>query len=84
METPRAYDFEHEITVAVLRERELNEALSCLDRAISDFASQGYNSRWQATHSRLQRPAFPTRGLGSVIRRCVVVFRTERHIRPAL
>jgi len=80
METPRAFESERdEIRAAVLRERELNEALSYLDRAISQFASQEAPSRWVATHSQPRRPvSSTTRGLGSVLHRCVAAFGAGR------
>jgi hypothetical protein len=79
METPRAYESERDdIRAAVLRERELNEALSYLDRAISQFANQEAPSRWVASHAPPRRPAAPSRGLGSLLHRCVAVFGTGR------
>jgi hypothetical protein len=72
MEPARTSDFDRdEISVAVRRERELNEALSYLDRAISRLASQEAPSRWLAAHARPRRPAPPTRSLGSVLHRYV-------------
>jgi len=80
METPRAYDVERdEIASAVLRERELNETLCYLDRAISQFASREAPSRWQSSHTGSHRSNSPTRGLGSVLHRCVTIFGTGRH-----
>jgi hypothetical protein len=75
METPRDFDFERDdIRAAVLRERELNEALSYLDRAISRVASQEAPSRWVATHSQPLRRASSAQGLGSILHRCVAAF----------
>jgi hypothetical protein len=80
METPRTYEVERdEIASAVLRERELNDALTYLERAISQFASREAPSRWQSSHTRPDRTTPSTRGLGAVLHRCAAAFRTERH-----
>jgi hypothetical protein len=82
METPRNHEFERDdIGAAVLRERELNEALSYLDRAISQFANQEVPSRWLSSHSGPHRQAFPTGQLALFVHRCVAAFRTQRNAR---
>jgi hypothetical protein len=82
METPRVDEFERDdIGAAVLRERELNEALSYLDRAISQFASQEVPSRWLSSHAESRRQAFPTGQLSLFVHRCVTAFRPERNAR---
>ena len=80
METPRIYEVERdEIASAVVRERELNETLCYLERAISKVAVQEAPSRWQSSHAGSHRNASPARGLGSVLHRCVAIFGTGRH-----
>jgi hypothetical protein len=72
METLRASQPQRDDAgTAAQRERELTEALSYLDRAISRLAAQDYPSRWQSSHALSPRPAPPSRGLGSVLHRCV-------------
>ncbi len=44
-----------EISAAVLRERELNEALCFLERAISRFANEECPSRWLTSRSQQRR-----------------------------
>jgi len=79
MDTPRAIESERDdIRAAVLRERELNEALSYLDRAISQFANQEAPSRWVATHAQPRRRAASSQGLGSLLHRCVAAFGAGR------
>jgi hypothetical protein len=85
METPRDYEFERDdIGAAVLRERELNEALSYLDRAISQFASQEVPSRWLSSHAGSHQQAYPTGQLGLFVHRCVAAFRSQRNARGRL
>jgi hypothetical protein len=82
MEIPRDYEFERDdIRAAVLRERELNEALSYLDRVISNLASQEAPSRWLSSHTEPRRQAFPTGQLTLFVHRCVSAFRSERNAR---
>jgi hypothetical protein len=79
MEAPRIYEAEpDEIASAVLRERELNETLCYLERAISQVASREAPSRWQSSHAGPRRSPSPTRGLGSLLHRCVTVFGAGR------
>ena len=79
MEAPRDYEIERDdVRAAVLRERELNEALSYLNRAISQFASQQPPSRWLSSHARPPRQAFPTRQLAQFVHRCVEALRRQR------
>jgi hypothetical protein len=80
MEIPRIYEAEpDEVASAVLRERELNETLCYLERAISRIASREAPSRWQSSHAGPRRSPSPTRGLGSLLHRCVTIFGTGRH-----
>jgi hypothetical protein len=82
MEAPRDYQFElDDIGAAVLRERELNEALSYLDRAISNFANEEAPSRWLSSHAGSHRQASPTGQLTVFVHRCVAAFRSVRSAR---
>jgi hypothetical protein len=79
MEAQHEHDLEgRDAVAAVLRERELNEALSYLDRAISKFASQEAPSRWLNSHAGSHRQASPTRQLAQFVQRCVVALRSVR------
>jgi hypothetical protein len=81
MEAPHQREIERDdIEAAVLRERELNEALSSLDRAISQFASSEAPSRWLTSHAVAHRQAFPTRQLSLFVHRCVTAFRPGRRV----
>jgi hypothetical protein len=72
MEALRAYQPERDdIEVAAQRERELTEALSYLDRAISRLAAQDYPSRWQSSHTLSPRRGSPSHGFGSALHRYV-------------
>jgi hypothetical protein len=78
METPRGHQFERdEIEAAVIRERELNEAVCYLDRAISRFATQDSPSRWLNSHRQLPARSLPTPGPASLIQLCVAALRNE-------
>jgi len=80
METPRAFELERdEIGAAVIRERELSEAISCLDRAISRFAHENASSRWSDAHCRPLAHAFAIPALEPVIRLCAAAFGIEHH-----
>lgn len=80
METPRTFELERdEIGAAVIRERELNEAISCLDRAISRFAHQNIPSRWSSAHCRPQARAFAIPSLEPVFRLCAAAFGIDHH-----
>lgn len=82
MGTHRNHEFERDdIGAAVLRERELNDALSYLDQVISKLASQEAPSRWLAAHAQPTRQAFPTGQLALFVHRCVAAFRTQRTAR---
>ena len=79
METPRVLEIERdEVGAAVVRERELNEAICCLDRAISCFAHQNTPSRWSSAHCRPQWRAFQIPSLTPVLRLCAAAFGIER------
>jgi hypothetical protein len=87
MGTPLISEIERveELEAAAIRERELNEALHYLDRAISRFANQELPSRWSSAHCRLRRQPLPFPGLAPVIRLCAAAFRAEhtwRQTRP--
>ena len=80
MKTPRTFEFERdEIGAAAVRERELSEALSYLDRAISRFAHQDAPSRWSSAHCRPQARAFAIPALEPVLRLCAAAFGIEHH-----
>jgi hypothetical protein len=80
MDTPRPYEVERdEIASAIARERELNETLCYLERAISQVAVREAPSRWQSSHAGSHRNASPSRGLGSVLHRYVAIFGNGRH-----
>jgi hypothetical protein len=80
METSRSFELERdEIGAAVIRERELNEAICYLDRAISRFAHQNTPSRWSSAHCRPQVRAFPIPALEPVFRLCAAAFGIEHH-----
>jgi hypothetical protein len=82
MEAPRDYELERDdIGAAVLRERELNEALSYLDRAISNFANEEAPSRWLSSHAGSHRQTSSTRQLTHFVHRCVAAFRSMRSAR---
>jgi hypothetical protein len=84
MEALRTYQPECDDLAATDRERELTEALSYLDRAISRLASQDYPSRWQSSHTLPARRAQPTLGFGSVLHRYVAAaFGTGRRASSA-
>jgi hypothetical protein len=80
METSRSFELERdEIGAAVIRERELNEAICYLDRAISRFALQNAPSRWSNAHLCPQRRAFSIPALEPVFRLCAAAFGIEHH-----
>jgi hypothetical protein len=80
METTRTLELERdEIGAAVIRERELNEALSYLDRAISRFAHQNMPSRWSSAHCRTLPRKFAIPALEPVFRLCAAAFGIEHH-----
>jgi hypothetical protein len=80
METTRTFELERdEIGAAVIRERELNEALSYLDRAISRFAHQNIPSRWSNAHCRPAARTFAIPALEPVFRLCAAAFGMEHH-----
>jgi hypothetical protein len=80
METTRTFEHERaEIGAAVVRERELNEALSYLDRAISRIAHQNTPSRWSSAHCPPQARAFSMPALEPVFRLCAAAFGIEHH-----
>jgi hypothetical protein len=82
MEAPRDYQLERDdIGAAVLRERELNEALSYLDRVISNLANEEAPSRWLSSHAGSHRQAPSTRQLTHFVHRCVAAFRSVRNAR---
>jgi hypothetical protein len=80
METSRRFELERdEIGAAVIRERELNEAICYLDRAISRFAHQNAPSRWSNAHCPAQARAFAIPALEPVFRLCAAAFGIEHH-----
>jgi hypothetical protein len=68
METRHTLEFEKdEVRAAVLRERELNEALCFLERAISRFATEECPSRWLSSRPQPRRRSLLARVLSPVV-----------------
>jgi len=81
MKTPRISEAElDEVEAAVIRERELNDALRYLDRAISRFATQEWPSRWSSAHCAPPRRSLQFPGLAPVMRLYAAAFRGERAV----
>jgi hypothetical protein len=68
METQHPLEMERdEIRAAAQRERELNEALCYLERAISRFATEECPSRWLSSRPQPRRRSLLARVLSPVV-----------------